>query len=158
MSDSADGATLWTCQSCGAAVSASYCGACGERRLSRGDLGVLTLLSQVFESITNVDGRAFRTFVALVFRPGELTLAFAEGRRKQYLQPFAVFVIANVVFFFLESLLGFHVLSNSFESHVEGQVYKQRALALATERLAKAGLTREAYEPVFDNAVDVNAK
>jgi hypothetical protein len=148
----------WTCPTCGAAVRTAYCGACGERRLASGDLGVLALLSQVFESIANVDGRIFRTFTALLVRPGEVTLAYAEGRRKQYVAPFPVFLTANVAFFFLQSLLGFHVLSNSFSSHVENQVYSPRALALATERLAKVGITREAYEPIFDNAVVVNAK
>jgi len=152
------GATRWTCQTCGAAASTAYCGVCGERRLSARDLGVLALLGQVFESITSVDGRAFRTFRALFLEPGELTLAFLEGRRKQYVAPFQVFLIANVAFFFLQSLLGAQVLSNTFASHVEKQVYSPRALEIATERLQKAGITRESYEPVFDSAVDVNAK
>src|SRR5262245_26150063 len=152
------GSTRWTCQTCGAAANMDYCGVCGERRLSSRDLSVLALLGQVFESITNVDGRAFRSFRALLLQPGELTLAFLEGRRKQYLAPFQVFLIANVVFFFLQSLLGFQALSNTFASHVEKQVYSPRALRMATERLEKVGLTREAYEPVFDSAVDVNAK
>ena len=98
------GAARWTCPTCGAAAGTGYCGACGERRLSARDLGVLALLGQVFESITNVDGRAFRTFRALFLQPGELTLAFLEGRRKQYIAPFQVFVIANVAFFSLQSL------------------------------------------------------
>src|SRR5262245_28811241 len=96
------GAARWTCQTCGAAASAAYCGACGERRLSSSDLGVLTVIGQVFESITNVDGRAFRTIRALFVQPGELTLAFLEGRRKQYIAPFQVFLIANVAFFFVQ--------------------------------------------------------
>jgi hypothetical protein len=151
-------ATRWTCQTCGAVAVAAYCGACGERRLSSRDLGVLAVLGQVFESITNVDGRAFRTFRALFFEPGELTLAFLEGRRRQYIAPFQVFLIANVAFFTLQSLVGFQVLSNTFESHVEKQAYSSRALAIANARLEKVGITREAYEPVFDSAVDVNAK
>src|SRR6478736_326042 len=89
------GATRWTCQTCGASASTAYCGACGEGRLSARELGMLALLAQVFESITNVDGRAFRTFRALFLQPGELTLAFLEGRRKQYIAPFQVFVFAN---------------------------------------------------------------
>lgn len=152
------GAARWKCQTCGAVAGTAYCGVCGERRLSSRDLGVLALLGQVFESITNVDGRAFRTFRALFVQPGELTLAFLEGRRKQYIAPFQVFLIANVAFFFLQSLLGAQVLSNTFASHVEKQVYSPRALAIATERLEKAGVTPESYEPVFDSAVDVNAK
>jgi hypothetical protein len=158
-SEASSGAAVhWTCPSCGAAAGTPYCGVCGERRLAPRDLRVVALLGHVLESITNVDGRIFRTFKALVLRPGELTLAYAEGRRKQYLLPFQVFLIANVAFFFLQSLLGLNVLSNSFSAHVKGQVYSPRALAIATQRLAAVGLSREAYEPVFDAAVEVNAK
>ena len=153
-----DAAPPWSCPTCGAAVRARYCGACGERRLEPGDLRVLALFAQAFESLTHTDGRVFRTFKALLLRPGELTLAYAQGRRKSYIAPFQVFLITNVVFFFGQSLLGFQALSNTFRSHVENQVYSARVLALATERLAAAGVTREAYEPVFDHAVDVNAK
>src|SRR6185436_12201561 len=96
----------WSCPACGAAATHRYCAACGERRLAKADLSVLALLSQVAESIIDVDGRVFRTFWALVLRPGELTLAYAEGRRKPYIAPFQLFLIANVAFFFLQSALG----------------------------------------------------
>jgi hypothetical protein len=153
-----DAALGWSCPTCGAAATRSYCAACGERRLAKGDLSVLALLSQVVESVTNADGRIFRTFWALVLRPGELTLAYAEGRRKPYVASFQLFLIANVAFFFLQSALGFHVLTNTFESHVTQQSYSARAAAIADNRLAAKGLDRAAYEPVFDAAVDVNAK
>jgi hypothetical protein len=154
----ADAALGWSCPTCGAAATRSYCAACGERRLAKGDLSVLALLSQVVESVTNADGRIFRTFFALVLRPGELTLAYAEGRRKPYVAAFQLFLIANVAFFFLQSALGFHVLTNTFESHVTQQSYSAHAAAIADRRLAAKGLDRAAYEPVFDAAVDVNAK
>jgi len=156
--DPYDAAATWSCPACGAAATRSYCAACGERRLAKGDLSVLALLSQVVESVANVDGRIFRTFWALVFRPGELTLAYAEGRRKPYIAPFQLFLIANVAFFLLQSALGFHVLTNTFESHVTQQSYSAHAAAIADSRLAVKGIDRAAYEPVFDAAVDVNAK
>jgi hypothetical protein len=156
--DPNDDPPRWSCPACGAAATHSYCAACGERRLAKADLSVLALLLQVAESIIDVDGRVFRTFWALVLRPGELTLAYAEGRRKPYLAPFQLFLIANVAFFFLQSALGFHVLSNTFESHVRDQSYSAHAEALAERRLAAKGVDRAAYEPVFDAAVDVNAK
>ncbi len=153
----ADGGA-WSCPACGTAATRSYCAVCGERRLAKRDLSALALLSQVVESVTNADGRIFRTFSALVLRPGELTLAYAEGRRKPHLAPFQLFVIANVLFFFLQSALGFQVLSNTFESHLSQQSYSAHARALADDRLAAKGIDRVAYAPVFDAAVDVNAK
>ncbi len=155
-SDADDSA--WSCPACGAAATRSYCATCGERRLGRRDLSVLALLSQVVESVTNADGRIFRTFAALVLRPGELTVAYAEGRRKAYIAPFQLFLIANVAFFFLQSALGFQVLSNTFESHITEQSYSAHAAAIADERLAAKGIDRAAYAPVFDAAIDVNAK
>jgi len=42
----------------------------------------------------------------LVRHPGELSLAWTEGVRKPYVAPFQLFLVANVIFFFLPLLSG----------------------------------------------------
>jgi hypothetical protein len=153
-----DAHPAWTCPTCGSAARETYCAACGERRFAPAELTLGSLGAQAAESLTNADGRVFRTFKALLMQPGELTLAYAQGRRKSYIGPFQLFVLANVLFFLLQSALGFHALSNTLTQHLEGQVYSARAQSLAADRLAALGTTLEAFAPVFDSAVTVNAK
>jgi hypothetical protein len=73
---------------------------------------------QAVESLTSVDGRVLRTFTTLAVRPGGLTTAFLAGRRKAYLNPVALFLVANVMFFAVESLTHGLVFSTPLQSHL----------------------------------------
>lgn len=46
--------------------------------------------------VTNYDGRLLSTVRKLFLRPGHLALDHVEGRRAQHLDPFRIFVLANV--------------------------------------------------------------
>lgn len=63
-----------------------------------------------------------------------------------------------MVFFFLQALLAAGVLSNNLESHLDGQNYSNWVRPLAERVLAERGTTRAEYAPIFDRAVEVNAK
>ncbi len=56
-----------------------------------------------------MDSRLLRSFGALLFRPGLLTLAYMEGRRNRYLSPIGLFLLANLVFFFAPSISDFNI-------------------------------------------------
>ena len=98
------GTESWTCPSCRIDVITPYCPACGERRLHPRELTIRGLSGQVFLAFTKIDGRLLNTFRCLVSRPGALTVAYLEGRRKPYLGPVGLFLVANVAFFAMESL------------------------------------------------------
>jgi hypothetical protein len=148
----------WICPTCDISVSDSYCARCGEQRLGKRELSLAGLGAQAVESVANVDGRVFRSLRALLLRPGELTAAYLRGQRKPYVGPVQLFLVANVLFFVLQTALGFHALSNPLDSHLEDQVYSEWATTLAERRFESKGVTREAYAPLFDRAVAVNAK
>ena len=94
----------------------------------------------------------------LVSRPGALTVAFAQGLRKPYINPFPLFVLANVVFFAVQSATGLRVFSTVLDMHLHDQAWSDLAQLLVDNRLAARGTTLELYAPVFDQAVSVNAK
>jgi hypothetical protein len=105
----------------------------------------------------------FRSIRDLVGRPGTLTLAFVLGRRKPYFAPFQLFLVANIVFFVVQSALGFQVLSNDLASHIGAQrggnqFYAAAARPIVERRLLETGRTLEQYSDVFNHAVRVNAK
>src|SRR4051812_20757375 len=100
-SAAAGGEDSWVCPTCARRSTSRYCGACGERHRTPHDLTLAALLGEWLESLTNTDGRVFRTFAALL-RPGELTAAYLRGERNRYVGPIQVFLIANVVFFFVQ--------------------------------------------------------
>jgi hypothetical protein len=148
----------WTCPSCRGAVSTPYCPHCGERPLHPRELTLRRLGEQVFEAFTNIDGRLLRSFRCLVTRPGLLTVAFLEGRRKLYLGPVALFLVANVLFFGAESLTGGTVLSTPLDSHLYKQPWSPLAQTLVAHRLDALQTTAALYAPGFDAAVALHAR
>jgi hypothetical protein len=76
-----------------------YCYACGQpttgmvRHFS-------SVMSDIADSVLNIDERVFKTLGPLYFRPGKLTLDYFAGRRARYVTPFRlVFFLAIVAFF-----------------------------------------------------------
>lgn len=148
----------WICPSCHDAVSTPYCPGCGERPLQPHELTLRGLGEQVFEAFTNIDGRLLRSFRCLVTRPGQLTIGFLEGRRKPYLGPVALFLVANVLFFGTESLTGGTVLSTPLDSHLHKQPWSPLAQILVAHRLDALQTTAALYAPGFDAAVALHAR
>src|ERR1700730_3367707 len=77
------GATPGKCKNCGAPVLAAYCAVCGQERETRRHT-LWHLFHDLISEIASFDSRILRTLVALLSRPGELPLAFREGRTRRY--------------------------------------------------------------------------
>ena len=99
------------CANCNAALEAeaSYCSACGQRQLGDEARSMRHLMRSSVAELTDVDGRLWRSFVAVLFRPGFLTAEYRHGRRQRYMSPISLFVAANVIFFLAPSLSDFGI-------------------------------------------------
>jgi len=148
----------WTCPNCAIAVTTPFCPACGERPIGAIDLSLKGIAAQLMKTIGGVDGRVLRSVRALLFQPGSLTLAYAEGRRKPFIGPFQLFLLANVVFFAVQSLTHTRVFSSSLESHLHHQDWSALAQELVGHHLAAANTTLDRFAPLFDRAVVLHAK
>jgi hypothetical protein len=149
---------LWTCPTCKALVPTPFCPTCGEHPLQARELTLRGLAEQIFEAFTNIDGRLIRSLRALVFRPGALTVAFLNGRRKPYIGPVTLFLIANVLFFAMESLSGGTIFTAPLQSHLHTQPWSDFAQPLVTQRLQAKHTTLALYAPAFDKAIGLNAR
>jgi len=110
------------------------------------------------KAIAGVDGRLLRSLRALLLHPGSLTLAHREGRRKPFIGPFQLFLLANVVFFAVQSLTHTRVFSSSLDSHLHHQDWSVLAQELVDQRLTAVNTTLERFAPLFDRAVVLHAK
>ena len=59
-----------------------------------------SVLSDVLDTVFNIDSRVFRSLFPLYFRPGYLTLEYFAGRRVRYVTPFRLFFFLCLVAFF----------------------------------------------------------
>jgi hypothetical protein len=86
------------CANCGAPMLGPYCYACGQPK--KGLIRHLaSVMSDVLDTVFNIDSRVFHTLVPLYFRPGYLTLEYFAGRRVRYVTPFRLFFFLSLVAF-----------------------------------------------------------
>jgi hypothetical protein len=108
--------------------------------------------------LTSIDGRLIRSIGSLIRFPGALTVAYVSGQRIPYTGPFQLFLIANVVFFAMQSLTNTNIVSTTLDSHLHSQDWSNLAQELVSHRLEEKQIALDVYAPVFDQAVGVNAK
>jgi hypothetical protein len=148
----------WTCPTCNTGVVTPFCPACGEHPLRTRELTLRGLVEHLFESFTSIDSKLVRSFRNLLTRPGYLTVAYLQGRRKAFIGPVPLFLISNVVFFAVESLVGSKVFITPLESHLHTQPWSAIAPGLVQDRLATLHTTLEVYAPAFDQAIALKAR
>lgn len=95
----AAGAGKAQCPNCGSPRLRAYCPDCGQAAPGPGDYSVRAFAADLAGQVTSTDGKAVRTFRALVAGPGMLTVDHLHGRRARYLRPLQLFLVANVLLF-----------------------------------------------------------
>jgi uncharacterized membrane protein len=141
-------AGVWVCPSCsaGAALSTGpqFCAQCGEQRLpkARGTLW----------------RRWLYTLRLLCTQPGQLTLDHANGKRQAQVQPLALFLAINVVFFVAQAFSGLNVLSIPLKAHLSNQGYSDWARLRLDQRMVHRKLSPERFEDRFNLQQETLAK
>jgi hypothetical protein len=148
----------WTCPTCDVIVATRFCANCGEEPLKARELTLRGFAEKLFHAMTSIDARAARSAWSLVRRPGELTRSWSRGVRKPFVGPIQLFLIANVLFFGVQWLTGQNIFSSSLDSHLHHQDWSDLAQSLVARRLASTQITLAQYQPMFDEAVVLNAK
>lgn len=91
--------TAKPCGNCGTPLQGAYCYVCGQPE--KGMIRPLAnVMSDVADTIFNVDSRIFRSIPALYFRPGHLSREYFSGRRTRYVTPFRLFFFLCIISFF----------------------------------------------------------
>src|SRR4051812_5063253 len=89
----------WTCPTCDGVTTTRFCARCGEEPVAPRDLTLKGLAEKLVHALTSIDARAMRSAQCLLRHPGLLTVNWIRGARKQYVAPFQLFLIANLIFF-----------------------------------------------------------
>lgn len=87
------------CGNCGTELAGAYCHTCGQLA-ENFHKSIWHLFMEVLESFFHFDGRLWRTIPPLIYKPGELTHNFINGKRAYQVPPFRLFLVVLVVVFF----------------------------------------------------------
>ncbi len=95
------------CISCDAEITGKYCAVCGEKVLDAADLDWRHyLIRELPQAIFDIDGVLPRTLISLFKRPGELAQAFVTGRRRPFVNPIRLYILAFLAYELTKSFIG----------------------------------------------------
>lgn len=137
-----------------------YCPDCGERRAGARDRSILHFLRDAASEFTSADTKLLRTFRRLLFKPGELTREFMDGRRVPYVRPIQLFLIANLVYFVVQPFTLYSGYNTPLQSQTQRQFYSEAAgLKQVVEAdIARRGIPAESYEALYNAKSEMYAK
>lgn len=147
----------WQCVTCGQPASGRYCSLCGERRPDLSRYALAHLFTELFESLFHFDAKAFVTLRALFAHPGHLTRDYLRGRRKPFVAPLQLFLICNIVFFFVQPRTGLEILAPPLDTQIS-QAYGVVTRPLAERYLAAHHLTIDTFRAPFYRTTELQAR
>ena len=98
--------------------------------------------TEFWDQLTNLESKVFRSLRHLVSRPGLLTNSYLSGDRESYVRPLRLFIVVNVIFFFLGPHL--QVFKNNTGSYFVGP-FGGYAKSTVKRQLSKTQLSSEIY-------------
>ncbi len=112
------GTKVGLCANCGHPMIGPYCAVCGQPiNTHRRTLG--HLLHEFFKDVVSFDSRILRTARALLFQPGELPLAFHQGRTQRYMPAVRLYLFVSLLFFLFLSMTGIAFIQLGLQVHTQ---------------------------------------
>ena len=133
------------CASCDAPLSGPYCARCGERALGPEALTLRHfLLHTVVGELLSVDSTLWRTLRVLFVRPGRLSLEYVVGRRRPYINPFRLLLVAIVAYLLITSsgLIAFWNIGPVKMNIAPATFRQNRSIEATIEQIDRYGLLR----------------
>jgi hypothetical protein len=103
------GHAVGKCPNCRAPMIGAYCAVCGQERDTH-RRSVWHLIGDLVEDIVSFDSRILRTGMALMAEPGELAMAFREGRPHGYVPALRLYFFVSLIFFVILSASGLAIM------------------------------------------------
>lgn len=94
------------CLNCGQRLEKhhEFCSKCGQENTDS-NLPIGMILQDFFSNTLAFDSRLFHSIVPFFFKPGYLSAMYREGKRAAYVNPFRLYLVISLFFFFFLSLL-----------------------------------------------------
>jgi hypothetical protein len=90
--------TASDCPNCGAIVSGNFCHDCGQETVLHPP-STREFLHEFIGHYVALEGKLWKSLLLLLFRPGQLTLEYINGRRVRYIQPLRLYLTFSLIFF-----------------------------------------------------------
>ena len=87
-----------SCFSCGENMNGVFCYACGNKN-DNYRRSIWALGAELFSSLTAFEGRIWRSFRSLIFKPGQMAREFSDGARQKWTSPIRLYLATSLLLF-----------------------------------------------------------
>lgn len=94
----------------------NFCPNCGQENHDK-KVAIKLLFSDFLADFFTWDSKFLRSMIPLLFRPGNLTKEFLDGKRIRFVRPFRMYIFVSFLYFFV-----FHFVDKTYESTGDGNV------------------------------------
>jgi hypothetical protein len=88
------------CLNCGHIVEENFCPHCGQENIVVKE-DALHMVSHAIADYFHFEHKFFGTLKPLLFKPGQLTKAYVEGKRMSFIHPIRLYIFVSIVFFLI---------------------------------------------------------
>ncbi len=96
------------CPNCGTRYRGRFCAVCGQESEPEDSLASFT--GDVFQSLTDTEGRFLQTLRELAVDPGNVTRRYIDGERKRWTSPVSIFLAGFFALFLAIDAFGFDIV------------------------------------------------
>ena len=128
--------TASDCPNCGAVVAGNFCHECGQETVLHPP-STREFLHEFIGHYVALEGKLWKSLLLLLFRPGQLTLEYINGRRVRYIQPLRLYLTFSLIFFAVMKFGGHD------EARVAAELGQAPAAASTAAHGKNGGLVRE---------------
>jgi hypothetical protein len=145
------------CPTCEHNFEGKFCPNCGEKTIKK-NYSLKEFLSNALEGFLSFDSKFLRTLKYLVFNPGYLTNQFLEGKRINYMKPFQLFLILNLIMFFTFSFFSNNVFTTTLNNQANFMPYSSIVKFAVHNEHKLQNMTEKEYEDKFNSRLEGYSK
>jgi len=136
------------CKSCGTTIADIYCGNCGQKNddLRR---SLWRLIGESLGGIFSFEGRMWRTWGALLFKPGKVAYAYANGARTRYSPPIRVYLVVSFMFFGFLAATQTNLFAISVQPKPKVETPEAKIINPDAEKSSNSLLDKNSFKPLF---------
>jgi len=133
----------------------NFCPNCGQENSDK-KLPLGAFLKDFISNYLSFDTILFKTLNPFIFRPGKLTKAFNDGKRRRYINPIRLYLIFSLFYFFMISLT---VPKDFIDSGLKSMVNNKDIFdSVKVEKLDSAGLQKLVNEAKLNSQKTIKKK
>lgn len=138
------------CKSCGAVITQIYCGSCGQKNddLRR---SLWRLIGESLGGLFSFEGRMWRTWGALLFKPGKVAYEYANGARTRYSPPIRVYLAVSFLFFGFLAVSQINLFAISVQPKAKVETTEATETTETTDNLVPNPKTNDDNQARFDH-------